>query len=355
MDFVTGLPWSEGCDAIRVVVDRFTKQRHLIGCRSDIDAAGTAELFLRHVFRLHGLPLDIVSDRGPQFVSDFWKHLCRRLGIERKLSTAFHPQTDGQTERLNAVMEQYLRSYVTYLQDDWLAWLPMAEFAANNHTSESTGVSPFFANLGYHPRHQFDLMPAPRDNVPDNRARALVDQLADLHDHLRVEMNRALKIQKEQANERRLPAPRYEPGDKVWLNAKNIKTRRPSIKLDHRRLGPYEVIESVTPRAIRLRLPETVRLHPVFHVSLLEPTADDPYPGQLQPPPPPVEVDGEEEWLVDDILDARIRYRKLQYLVKWTGYYQPTWEDATSVNGLQAVDNFHQAHPDKTGPLPEGN
>ena len=93
----------------------------------------------------------------------------------------------------------------------------------------------------------------------------------------------------------------------------------------------------------------------MFHVSLLEPAADDPYPGQLQPPPPPVEVDGEEEWLVDDILDARIRYRKLQYLVKWTGYDQPTWEDATNVNGLQAIDNIHQAHPDKPGPLPEGN
>ena len=114
-----------------------------------------------------------------------------------------------------------------------------------------------------------------------------------------------------------------------------------------------EVIESVTLRAIRLRLPESVRLHPVFHVSLLEPAANDPYPGQLQPPPPPVEVDGEEEWLVDDILDARIRYRNLQYLVKWTGYDQPAWEDATNVNGLQAVDNFHQAHPDKPSPLLE--
>jgi hypothetical protein len=119
MDFVTGLPWSNGCDAIWVVVDRLTKARHLIPCRTIIDSKDLADLFLNHIFCLHGLPLSIVSDRGPQFASSFWNQLCTRLGIERKLSTAFHPQTDGQTERMNAIMEQYLRCYVNYLQDDW--------------------------------------------------------------------------------------------------------------------------------------------------------------------------------------------------------------------------------------------
>ena len=115
MDFVTGLPWSQGCDSIWVVCDRLTKQRHLVPCRSDVDAKDLADLFIRWVFRLHGLPGTITSDRGPQFASHFWSQLCSRLGIARRLSTAFHPQTDGQTERFNAVMEQYLRSYVNYL------------------------------------------------------------------------------------------------------------------------------------------------------------------------------------------------------------------------------------------------
>ena len=145
MNFVVGLPWSDGNDAIWVVVNRLTKQRHLIACRSTIDAKDLADLFLQWVFPLHGLPETITSDRGIQFASHFWGRLCHRLQIGRPMSTAFHPQTDGQTERFNAVMEQYLRSYINYLQDDWSSWLPMAEFAANNQTSESTLSSPFFA------------------------------------------------------------------------------------------------------------------------------------------------------------------------------------------------------------------
>ena len=118
MDFVTGLPWSNGHNAIWVVTDRLSKQRHFVPCKDDVDAAELAELFLRHIFKLHGLPTTIISDRGPQFAAEFWKRLCDRLGIDRKLSTAFHPQTDGQTERINAVMEQYLRAHVSYLQED---------------------------------------------------------------------------------------------------------------------------------------------------------------------------------------------------------------------------------------------
>jgi len=117
-----------------------------------VGARDLADLFLQNVFRLHGLPLTITSDRGPQFASAFWHRLCARLGIEPRLSTAFHPQTDGQRERINSVMEQHLRSYVNYLKDDWSEWLPLAEFASNNHTSETTATFPFFANLGYDPQ-----------------------------------------------------------------------------------------------------------------------------------------------------------------------------------------------------------
>src|SRR5690606_10213367 len=146
-----------GKDCILNVVDRLTKQRHLIPCTTDIDARGTADLFIEHVFKLHGLPSTIVSDRGPQFASAFWKRLCERLGIDPRLSTAFHPQTDGQTEVFNAVMEQFLRCFVNYHQDNWVSLLPLAEFSSNNHVSESIGVSPFFANYGYDPRMHFDV------------------------------------------------------------------------------------------------------------------------------------------------------------------------------------------------------
>jgi transposase InsO family protein len=167
MDFVTVLPWSNGCDAIWVVVDHLTKERHLVPCRMDVDAKELPNLFIAHIFRLHGLPLTIISDRGPQFAALFWKNLCRRLGIQPRLSTAFHPQTDGQTERMNAVMEQYLRAHVNYLQDDWAEWLPLAEFAANNQASETTGSCPFFANKGFDPHYQFDLLPVATNDIND--------------------------------------------------------------------------------------------------------------------------------------------------------------------------------------------
>lgn len=126
--------------------------RHFIPCHSTIGAHGLAKLFVKHVFRLHGLPESITSDRGTQFVNRFWKRLCACLGIASKLSTSYHPETDGQTERLNAVMEQYLRMYVSHQQDDWLKWLPVAEFCGNNSTSDTTHPSPFLANYGFHPR-----------------------------------------------------------------------------------------------------------------------------------------------------------------------------------------------------------
>jgi len=186
MDFVTGLPRSKDHDAIWVVVDRLTKQRHLVPCSTTVDARDLADLFLQHVFRLQGLPRTITSDQGPQFASAFWHRLCARLGIELRLSTAFHPQTDGQTERMNAVMEQYLRSYVNYLQDDWADCLPIAEFASNNHTSETTAVSPFFANLGYDPRWQFDLSAFLPNQAEDQQVRSAAKALSEIHDHLRT-------------------------------------------------------------------------------------------------------------------------------------------------------------------------
>jgi transposase InsO family protein len=359
MDFVTGLPKStdKEYDTIWVVVDRLTKARHLVPCQSTVDAKELADLFVQHIFRLHGLPQTIVPDQGPQFAAGFWERICDRLGIDRRLSTAFHPQTDGQTERINAVMEQYLRAYVSYLQEDWADWLPLAEFAANNQASEATGVSPFFGMYGMDPPCQFDLSPPLPNNDHDRRARETVEALSTIHDHLRSEMTRAQLRYQDQADAHRLPAPNYQVGDRVWLDARNWKTRRPAHKLDNKRHGPFRFLEVLSPYAYRLELAKGMRIHPVFHVSLLEPAADDPYPGQRPNPPPPVEIDGELEWQVDKVLDSRWtgrgRNRKMEYLVKWTGYDQPLWEPAENVNELEAVDRFHERYPGKPGPLPE--
>src|SRR6266550_3718977 len=157
MDFIVGLPESNGYTQIWVVVDRLTKMAHFIPMiiKDKSQAKDLAMTFAREVWRLHGLPADIVSDRGSVFISGFWRELMEHLGVELKMSTAFHPQTDGQTERINQVLETYLRHYTNFQQDDWADLLPLADHAYNTATAETTKVSPFFANYGYNPETQW--------------------------------------------------------------------------------------------------------------------------------------------------------------------------------------------------------
>ena len=146
MDFITGLPTSHMFDSIFVVVDRLTKQAHFTPTTTDIDASQLASLYISSIIRLHGVPESIFSDRGSIFVSSFWRELQSCLGTKNNYSTAYHPRTDGQTERVNAILESYLRHFCSYQQDDWVNYLGLAEFAYNNAASDTTKLSPFFAN-----------------------------------------------------------------------------------------------------------------------------------------------------------------------------------------------------------------
>ncbi|KAH8144651.1 uncharacterized protein LAJ45_11360 [Morchella importuna] len=347
MDHVTGLPESQGSNAILVVVDRLTKMAHYIPTRDTADAAELARLFLQHVWTSHGLPKDIVSDRGTTFTSQFWRTLCNQLDIKPRFSTAFHPQTDGQTERVNAIMEQYLRGYVNYQQDNWSEFLPLAEFAHNNATTEPLGVSPFFANYGYNP--QLDTLPS--EERHESTPKEVVDfanSISTLQAALRSEILYAQAAATDSANAARLPEPHLEVGDMVWLSRKHIRTTRPSDKLDHKRLGKFRILERIGSHAYRLELPASMKSHPVFHVSSLEPARRHPLPGHIQPPPPPVIVEGEEEFEVQEVMDSRIRRNQLQYLVKWTGYEQPTWEPARNLDAeLGSLQRFHSLYPSK--------
>jgi len=199
--------------------DRLTKMTHFLPCTKEI-AWQFSELFMREIFRLHGLPKDIITDRGSIFTSDLWIETTKQLGIERKLSTAFHPQTDGQTERTNSTLEQYLRAYVNYQQDNWKELLPMAEFAYNNGYQESIKRTPFFANYGVNPKYQTigHLMQG-KITPPED--------MSQLHDTLQAEMTEAQPRHKEYYDAGRKPDPNLQSGDMVRLLPRNIRTTRP--------------------------------------------------------------------------------------------------------------------------------
>jgi transposase InsO family protein len=318
IDFIVDLPRSKNettgqtCRNILVVTDRLSKQRHFIGCGS-MEAKYVARLFLHHVWKHHGLPRTIVSDRGTQFVSKLWQRVCQRLGITTKLSTAYHPETDGQSENSNQGLEQYLRAYVNYLQNDWVNWLPMAEFAINNHQSETTKVTPFYAVYGQHPRMGHEPPQATRRlPAPQQLDVAKADQFADAMKELTNLLHDELKLAQadyaNQADRTRFPAPAFQEGDRVWLDTRNLKMDRPSRKLAEKYIGPFKIIKVVSPVTYRLDLPTGMSIHNVFHVNLLRAAGTDPLPGQQTPRQTTVRVEtdkvGAKEWLVEDILKS---------------------------------------------------
>ena len=265
------------------------------------------------------------------------------------MSTAFHPQTDGQTERVNQTLEQYLRIFCNYQQDNWQQLLPLAEFAYNNSVHASTGQTPFFANYGYHPNSIATSTPRATDS--DNPAAGdLIKSLGEVHEQLSFELAEASATHARFYNRKVKEAPPFEEGDQVWLLRRNIKTARPSDKLDHKRLGPFPIKDKVGRAAFRLQLPATMRIHPVFHVSLLEPVQPNDIPGRTQDPAPPVVVDDHEEFEVEEVLDSRVRYGKLQYFVHWKDWpvSSRTWEPKENLaNAPDLVDKFHRMYPSK--------
>ncbi|KAM8945856.1 protein-glutamine gamma-glutamyltransferase E-like [Pelodytes ibericus] len=347
MDFITDLPQSQQLNTLMVVVDRLTKMAHFVPYTHLPSASETADLFIREIFRLHGLPENIVSDRGTQFTSHFWKAFCSELHIHRSLTTAFHPQSNGQTERTNQTLEQYLRCFTTHLQDDWSKYLPLAEFAYNNHIHSSTGKSPFIVNYGFHPS-MLPGAPIP-SSVPS--ATLHVRNLTRAYTLLRNTLLHSQQCYKAFADRHRTTALVYRTGDKVWLSTKHLKLSCPSKKLGPRFLGPFSITEVISPLVMRLRLPPSMKIHPVFHVSLLKPWGDNPFPGRLVPPLDPILVDGVEEYEVEEILDSRLHRGQLQYLIHWKGYgpADRSWQSARLVHADELVRAFHTRYPDRPG------
>jgi len=344
MDFITHLSKSEGDDAILIVIDRLTKMGHFLPCTKGMNAWQFSEHFIKEIFRLHGLPKDIITDRGSIFTSDLWKETTKQLGIERRLRTAFHPQTDGQTERTNSTLEQYLRAYVNYQRDNWKELLPMAEFTYNNGYQESIKRTHFFANYGVNPEYQTigHLMQG-KITPPED--------MSQLHDTLKAEMTEEQLRHKEYYDAGRKPDPNLQSGDKVWLLPRNIRTTRPCKKLDYKKIGHFEILGKIGGGAYRLGVPPSMRIHNTFHISLHEPYNDDKLPSQRTQAPPPIIIEGESEYELEQIIDSRLHYGKLQYRAKWTGYppeHDKVWYPYENFeNAGIAKQQFYQKYPGK--------
>ena len=238
MDFITDLPLSEESDQLWVVIDRFTKMVHFIPLRqAEKMAANLAKIFAREIWKYHGTPMDIVSDRDSQFTSGTWKEFLRELGTRPRMFTTFHPQTDGQTEQLNQTIEAYLRAFISKEQSNWAALLPMAEFAYNNSVTMGSGLTPFFANYGVHP----NALDPPTSEPLNPTSTVYAQWMRTVHEESRQRLEAAQEWMQRYTDPERKKHPAYQVGDLVMLSGRNIKTRHPSKKLDHKNHGPFQI------------------------------------------------------------------------------------------------------------------
>jgi transposase InsO family protein len=352
MDFITKLPLSEGCSNIVVVTDRLSKGVIADGLE-DLETETVTKWFLRRYYPHHFLPNAIVSDRGAQFTGALWKRICDTLQIRRRLSTAFSPETDGSTERANEVVETVLRQLVNWAQTNWMDWLQIGVSAICGRNASSTGVAPFFMSHGWNQDvFNFETPPITHRQSPVAQADTILAKLKEVREWAETSIATAQELQEKASNRKRTQSPQYKVNDKVWLNLENIKTDRPSKKLDQRH-ALYTILEVMGSHTYRLNTPPGI--HNVFHTKLLRPVTSEPLPGQVvhETQPPGLEVNNQVEYDVEEIVNQKkSRGGADKYLVKWVGYKKPTWEPWDFVQDLTAMDNWNNRI--REGYVPEG-
>jgi hypothetical protein len=263
MDFVMDLPelTASGYKGILVIVDRLTKMAISLPCRKDIDLQKLAQMFFEHVICKRDVPETIITNCGKEFTSRFWNRVCSHLSINHRQLTAFHPQTDGQTERQKKSMEQYLRAFSNYEQDNWAELLPLAEFAYNNSVHHSMWMTPFWANYHYQPPMQFKPSNAPSKMRSEILPDAMVSGMEETHRLLRESL---LEAQVQESKYTGGKDMTFEVGNKVSLSTRHFDTTRPSKKLDNMHTGPHTVSKIINMNAYKLDLLKTLRNHNVF-------------------------------------------------------------------------------------------
>ena len=319
MDFITGLPKVQGRDSIFVVVDRLTKYAHFFAIPTEYRASQVAELFFREIFRLHGLPKNIVSDRDSRFMSAFWQELFRLTGTELTPSTSYHPQTDGQTEIVNKWVEGYLRNYVAGQQRAWIRWLHLGEYCYNTTHHMSIGMSPFRALYGYD-APSFVEMAFGESRAP--KAKDWIQESQDILKALKDNLVMAQNQQKTYADKHRVELS-FEIGDMVYLRLQPYRQsslkKSGAEKLRPRFYGPYRVTRRIGEVAYELELPASSKIHNVFHVSCLKKALGQQVISSTDLPP--LDEEGHLVLVPEEIIDVRerkLRNRVIkEYLVRW--------------------------------------
>ena len=331
MDFIEGLPKSKGKSCILVVVDKFTKYSHFLGLSHPFTAADIAEVFFDNIYKLHGLPDSIVSDRDRIFTSTFWQELFKLVRVSLRMSTSYHPQTDGQTERVNQCLETYLRCFVHACPSKWVDWLSSAEYWYNTSAHSAIGCSPFEALYGYSPRS----LGLPSAQGVGAHIAEWIREKKLMNTLLQQHLHRATHRMKMQADKGRTDRS-FQVGDSVYLKlqtyVQSSLAPRANQKLAFKFFGPYKVIGKVGPVAYKLQLPSSASIHDVFHVSQLKQAISKTDQVSSLIPDFDAPCQFPEQVLAKKMVTKGVRSIQ-QVLVKWSGWPASlaTWEDVEAL------------------------
>jgi hypothetical protein len=332
-------------NGVMMIVDRFTKTKHPVAINMTLTAPQAVSLVIENVVRLHGVPEVITIDRDPRFTAGFWKEFWRNWGTRLGMSTAYHAQTDGQTERENRTWAEAVRSFVGDDQKDWDTHLPLLELALNSTKQSSTGESPFMMMYGREAVLPVDVqLQTPIATAANPAVGALQKKMKEIWERARKCIEKAQARQRKSANKKRR-AVEYSVGDKVLLSTAHMKLRGNSelertMKFSAKFIGPFEILEVKNANAYKLKLPPSFQMHAVVNVERLKEFVDgaDQFPSreieEWRPSGEVVRDENEElEFEVEYIIAQRGNERTRSYLVKWKGYplYESTWEPQSNL------------------------
>ena len=348
-----------GYDSVQVFVERLIKLKHFAVTRTTDGAAELARAFVHHVVRPHGVPESIVSDRDPRLTAHYYDALSKLLGVKIKMSTARHPQSDGQSEIEIKTLVTALRAYANDHRNDWDEYVDMLELGFNCTPQASTGRAPYELLYGYKPRLPIDVaLAALKGDNPAAVARA--ERMRDAFQFARTRLLEAQERQERNANRHRRDAA-FAVGDQVLLSTEGLQLQDYNDKLCGRFIGPFTIKAVVNRNAYTLALPPQLKpLHPQFNIDKLKRyhdgnTAFPSRPRRYERPPPvaTAESNGDEEWVVDRIVAQRKMGRSTQYLVAWRGYppEENLWLPHSLVKDLEALDEWEriQNEPHRKG------